>query len=69
MTRPLIPFAVERWFTEFEFVTGMQNLAASGAYPPTTQEALPDRRRWPQPDGYAGRRRDRILRLLDRDHA
>lgn len=40
MTRSLIPFALEQWFAEFEFVSGMHHLAASGAYAASTQEVL-----------------------------
>jgi aspartate/methionine/tyrosine aminotransferase len=36
----LVPFRLERWFAEFEFVPGMRNLAASGPFPVTTQELL-----------------------------
>jgi aspartate/methionine/tyrosine aminotransferase len=38
--RDLAPFRLERWFTEFEFVAGMRNLAASGPFTLTTRELL-----------------------------
>ena len=38
--RQLPPFSLERWFTEFEFVPGMRNLAASGPFAVTTGELL-----------------------------
>ncbi|HZU03739.1 MAG TPA: aminotransferase class I/II-fold pyridoxal phosphate-dependent enzyme [Ktedonobacteraceae bacterium] len=34
------PFRLERWFAEFEFVSGMRNLAASGPFAVTTRELL-----------------------------
>src|SRR5947209_2237307 len=34
------PFRLERWFAEFEFVSGMRNLAASGPFVVTTRELL-----------------------------
>jgi aspartate/methionine/tyrosine aminotransferase len=33
-------YLLERWFAEFEFLPGIRNLAASGAYAATTQELL-----------------------------
>jgi hypothetical protein len=33
-------YLLERWFAEFEFLPGIRNLAASGAYAATTQEML-----------------------------
>ena len=36
----LPPFSLERWFTEFEFVPGMRNLAASGPFAVKTGELL-----------------------------
>ena len=36
----LPPFHLERWFTEFEFVPGMRNLAASGPFAVKTGELL-----------------------------
>lgn len=38
--RQLPPFSLERWFTEFEFVPGMRNLAASGPFAVKTGELL-----------------------------
>ncbi len=37
---PLLPFRLERWFVEFEFLPGIHNLAASGPYDATTREVL-----------------------------
>src|SRR5437588_5334848 len=34
------PFHLERWFAEFEFVSGMRNLAASAPFAVTTRELL-----------------------------
>lgn len=36
----LPPFALERWFAEFEFVPGIRNLAASCPFMATTHELL-----------------------------
>lgn len=35
-----VPFLLERWFAEFEFVEGMRNLAASGGVSPTVADVL-----------------------------
>jgi aspartate/methionine/tyrosine aminotransferase len=41
MPRQAIPeFSLERWFAEFEFVPGIQNLAASAPFAATTREVL-----------------------------
>lgn len=37
---PLTPFQLERWFVEFEFVSGIRNLTASAPYNVTTKELL-----------------------------
>lgn len=41
MSHQTLPeFGLERWFAEFEFVPGIQNLAASGPFAATTRELL-----------------------------
>jgi aspartate/methionine/tyrosine aminotransferase len=39
-SRHFPPFALERWFAEFEFLPGMRNLAASAPFAVTTRELL-----------------------------